>query len=39
MLLAERRRDAPCSFEDVKKLVPNYRDAVLVLVPLLPPSP
>ena len=29
----------PCSFEDVKKLVPNYRDAMLVLVPLLPPSP
>jgi hypothetical protein len=26
-----------CSFEDVKKLTPNYRDAMLVLVPLLLP--
>jgi len=29
----------PCSFEDVKKFAPNYRDVMLVLVPLLPPSP
>jgi predicted RNase H-like HicB family nuclease len=28
----------PRSFEDVKKLAPNYQDAMLVLVPLLPPS-
>jgi len=29
----------PCSFEGVKKFAPNYRDVMLVLVPLLPPSP
>src|SRR5262245_48004811 len=28
----------PCSFEDVKKFAPNYRDVMLVLGPLLPPS-